>query len=148
MKNSWEIYNDIMHVCVWLPRWLNSKEFACQFRRHKRLGVDPWVGNIPCRWNGNPLQYSCLENPMDRGTWWAAVHGVAKSWTWLSTNAHLSVCLSVCLSIHPSHIFLIHSFTDGHLGCLHVLAIVNNTVITMRVYISLKSFFLNVTFWA
>ena len=34
--------------------------------------------------NGTPLQYSCLENPMDRGAWWAAVHGVAKSWTWLS----------------------------------------------------------------
>ena len=34
--------------------------------------------------NGTPLQYSCLENPMDRGTWWAAVHGVAKSWTRLS----------------------------------------------------------------
>ena len=35
--------------------------------------------------NGNPLQYSCLENPMDRGAWWAAVHGVAKSRTWLSS---------------------------------------------------------------
>ena len=34
--------------------------------------------------NGNPLQYSCLENPMDRGAWWAAVHGVAKNRTWLS----------------------------------------------------------------
>ena len=34
--------------------------------------------------NGTPLQYSCLENPMDRGAWWAAVHGVAKSWTRLS----------------------------------------------------------------
>ena len=34
--------------------------------------------------NGTPLQYSCLENPMDRRAWWAAVHGVAKSWTWLS----------------------------------------------------------------
>ena len=33
--------------------------------------------------NGNPLQCSCLENPMDRGIWWATVHGVAKSWTWL-----------------------------------------------------------------
>ena len=31
--------------------------------------------------NGTPLQYSCLENPMDRGAWWAAVHGVAASWT-------------------------------------------------------------------
>ena len=34
--------------------------------------------------NGNPLQYSCLENPMDGGAWWAAVHGVVKSWTPLS----------------------------------------------------------------
>ena len=34
--------------------------------------------------NGIPLQYSCLENPMDGGAWWAAVHGVANSWTWLS----------------------------------------------------------------
>ena len=34
--------------------------------------------------NGNPLQYSCLENPMDGGAWWAAVHGVVKSWTRLS----------------------------------------------------------------
>ena len=34
--------------------------------------------------NGTPLQYSCLENPMGGGAWWAAVHGVAKSWTWLS----------------------------------------------------------------
>ena len=31
--------------------------------------------------NGNPLKYSCLKNPMDRGAWWATVHGVAKSWT-------------------------------------------------------------------
>ena len=34
--------------------------------------------------NGNPLQYSCLENPRDRGAWWTAVHGVAKSWARLS----------------------------------------------------------------
>ena len=34
--------------------------------------------------NGTPLQYSCLENPMDGGAWWAAVHGVVKSWTRLS----------------------------------------------------------------
>ena len=34
--------------------------------------------------NGTPLQYSCLENPMDRGAWWAAVHGVTTSWTQLS----------------------------------------------------------------
>ena len=36
------------------------------------------------KFNGNPLQYSCLENPRDGEAWWAAVHGVAESWTWLS----------------------------------------------------------------
>ena len=38
-----------------------------------------WVENILREGNGTPLQYSCLENPMDEGAWWAAVHGVAKS---------------------------------------------------------------------
>ena len=42
------------------------------------LQFDPWVGKIPEGGNGRPLQYSCLENPMDRGAWWATVHGVAK----------------------------------------------------------------------
>ena len=38
-------------------------------------------GRYPGEGNGNPLQYSCLGNSMDRGTWWATVHGVTKSWT-------------------------------------------------------------------
>ena len=42
------------------------------------------VDLIPGEGNGNPLQYSCLENPMDRGAWWAMIHGVAKSQTRLS----------------------------------------------------------------
>ena len=41
----------------------------------------PGSGRSPAEGNGNPLQYSCLENPMDRGTWWATVHGVTKSQT-------------------------------------------------------------------
>ena len=48
------------------------------------LGLIPGLGRSPGEGNGNPLQYSCLENPMDRGAWWATVHGVAKSGTWLS----------------------------------------------------------------
>ena len=43
----------------------------------------PGSGRSPGGRRGNPLQYSCLENPMDRGAWWATVHGVAKSRTWL-----------------------------------------------------------------
>ena len=41
-------------------------------------------GRSPGEGNGNPLQYLCLENPMDRGAWRATVHGIAKSWTGLS----------------------------------------------------------------
>ena len=48
------------------------------------LGSIPGSRRSPGGGNGNPLQYSCLENPMDRGAWWATVHGVAKSWTRLS----------------------------------------------------------------
>ena len=45
------------------------------------LGSTPGSGRSPGEGNGNPLQYSCLENPMEGGTWWATVHGVAKSRT-------------------------------------------------------------------
>ena len=56
----------------------DSKEFACNVGD---LGSIRGLGTSPGEGNGYPLQYSCLENPMDRGTWWATVHGVAKSWT-------------------------------------------------------------------
>ena len=66
------------------PGGASDKEPSCQYRRHKRHGFHPWVRKIPWRGgHGNPLQYSCLENPMDRGNWWATVHRVAKSWTLL-----------------------------------------------------------------
>ena len=42
------------------------------------VGSIPGLGRSPGEGNGNPLQYSCLGNPMDRGAWWAIVHGVAK----------------------------------------------------------------------
>jgi len=61
-----------------LPWWLSGKESACQCRR---CGFDPWVMKIPGERNGNPLQYSFLGNPMDRGAWWAIAHGVSKNRT-------------------------------------------------------------------
>ena len=168
---------------VGLPRWLSDKESACQYRRHRRLGFDPWVGKIHWRrkwqptpvlllgkfheqknlvgyspWgrkrvkhnfatkhthifhihsdagsslessaidkgfsggasgeeptcqyrrlsdavsipglgrspgggHGNPLQHSCLEDPMDRGAWQATVHRVEKSWTCLKRLSMLA----------------------------------------------------------
>ena len=46
----------------------------------------PGLGRSPEEGNGNPLQYSCLGNPMDRGAWWAILHQVANSWTQLRTK--------------------------------------------------------------
>ena len=47
-------------------------------------GLIPRLGRSPGEGNSNPLQFSCLENPMDRGAWWATVPGSAKSWALLS----------------------------------------------------------------
>ena len=51
---------------------------------HQETWFDPWVGKTAGERNGNPLQYSCLENSMDRGAWQATVHRVTKSQTQLS----------------------------------------------------------------
>ena len=58
-------------------------------------GSIPGLGRSPGEGNGNPLQYSCLENPMDRGAWWATIRGVSKGWTRLShfTSAPSMKCL-------------------------------------------------------
>ena len=63
------------------PGGSESKASAC---KAADLGSMPGCGRSPGGGNGNPLQYFCLENPMDGETWWATVHGVAKSWTQLS----------------------------------------------------------------
>ena len=62
--------------CWGLPRWLSSKECACNAGDE---GLIPELGRSPGGGYGIPLQYSWLENPMDRGAWWATVHQVAKS---------------------------------------------------------------------
>ena len=71
-----------------LPRWLNSKEFTYQAGDTGNKGSIPGLGRSPAERNGNPLQYSCLENPMDRGAWWATVHGAAResNTTWQQNN--------------------------------------------------------------
>ena len=63
------------------PGGSDGKESACN---SGDLGLIPGLGRSPGEGNGYPLQYSCLENSMDRGAWWAIVHGVAKSRTRLS----------------------------------------------------------------
>ena len=58
---------------------LSGKESSCNAGAAVHVGLTPGSGRPPGGGNGNPLQYSCPENPMDRGAWWATVHGVAKS---------------------------------------------------------------------
>ena len=55
------------------------------------MGLIPGLGRSPGVRNGNPLQYSCLENSMSRGAWWATVYGVAKRWTEGLSTQHISL---------------------------------------------------------
>ena len=64
-----------------LPWGLRWKELACSAGDIRNVGLIPGLGRSPEEGNGNPLQYSCLESPMDRGAWQATVHKVAKSQT-------------------------------------------------------------------
>ena len=63
------------------PGGSDRKESTCNERD---LGLIPGLGRSPGGGHGNPLQYSCLEIPTDRGAWWATVHGIRKSRTQLS----------------------------------------------------------------
>ena len=57
-------------ICM-IPRWLSGKESACQCGRHKRPRFSPWIGKIPWRRAWQPTPVFLLENPRDRGAWWA-----------------------------------------------------------------------------
>ena len=67
----------VVKIC--LPSAGNTRE-AGSILGSRRF---PGVGN------GNLLQHVCVRNPVDRGAWWVTVHGVAKSWIWVSTRAHI-----------------------------------------------------------
>ena len=62
--------------CLGFPGGSDGKEYACNVGD---LDSIPGLGRSPGEGNGNPLQYPCLENPMDRGAWRATVHGVTES---------------------------------------------------------------------
>ena len=73
------------------PGGTSAKEPACSARDERVVALIPGSRRSLGRGHGNSLQYFCLENPMDRGAWWATVHMVAKGQTclwWLSTHTH------------------------------------------------------------
>ena len=79
----------------------DSKESACHAGDPSSI---PGSGRFPGEGNGNPLQYSGLENPIDMGAWWATVRGVSKSQTWLNqlitqrhTHTHTSFKIPLCM---------------------------------------------------
>ena len=72
------------------PGGSDGKESACNVGN---LGSIPGSGRSPGEGHSNPLQYSCLENPMERGAWRATVQGAAKSQTRLSNQAHSTQCV-------------------------------------------------------
>ena len=77
-----------------LPWWLSGKESGCNAEAAGDLGSIPGSGRYTGEGNGNPLQYSCLENPKDRGALWAIVHTVARSRTQrkpLSTHVRIGL---------------------------------------------------------
>ena len=73
------------------------------------MSLIPRLGRCPREGNGNPLQYSCLENSVNRRAWQATVHGITKSWTWLSahtdTHPHPSHCGLFFISLIVESIF-------------------------------------------
>ena len=74
---------------VIFPSGASGKESLANIGDARELGSIPGSGRSAGVGIGNPLQYSCLENRMDRGAWWALVHGAAKSRTGLNANTSL-----------------------------------------------------------
>ena len=86
----------ILQCPVGLPWRLSGKESTCNAEDAGDVGLIPGLGRFPGGGHDNTLPYSCLENPMDRGAWWAMVCGVSKSWTQLKrlcihTHTHIHI---------------------------------------------------------
>jgi len=93
----------------------------------RNLGLIPGLGRSPGGGNGNPIWYSCLENPMGRRAWWVTVHGVAKSQTGLKRLSASTPYLaqeratsSLMLFVYPAHMSLVMLILLSLFICVHV----------------------------
>ena len=72
--------DEIYILIIWVSQVAVVKNPPASGEDTEDMDLIPGSGKFPGGGNGNPLQFSCMENPLDRGAWWATVHEVAKSW--------------------------------------------------------------------
>ena len=108
-----------------LPKWCSGKESACQAGD---TGLIPGSGRSSGEGNGKLLQYSCLENPMDRGAWRATVHGVAES----DMTEWLSLSLSVVFSFSFQWIYILPDISSISLNISPIISVVFLLYITKK----------------
>ena len=123
-------------ILAWKIPWMEEPG-RLQSMGTRRVGRD-WVTSLSLftfmhwRGSGNPLQCYCLENPREGGAWWAAVHGVSQSWTWLKQLSSSSSCSRASrdkkLSLHDQNL-VGHICRHLTLGCLPGSLWNHNTVI-------------------
>ena len=112
VEGSQDLCCNVCHGCFWstfekhcFPDGSAGKESACNAGDTGDTGLTPGLGRIAGGGNKNPLQYSCLGNPIDRGDWRATVHGVAESRAWLSTQAwHVACAPHLCFLTILDHL--------------------------------------------
>ena len=106
MVHSVEVFRQVKKS-VYVKLFIGTSQEVLVVKRHvtclptrcKRRGFSSWVGKIPGGGNGTPLQYSCLENSIDRGHSQAMAYGAAKSWTQLSTKLFIIVFIIVIMLV-------------------------------------------------
>ena len=106
-KYSMNIFLNI-HIYMGHPQGLSGKESTCKAGAAGDTGLSLGSERSLGGGRGNILQYCCLENPMDRGAWWATVHRVTKNWTWLkqlSMHADTHIYLKLCRIVYMQIIF-------------------------------------------
>ena len=98
-KDTWHAYYMPVRYFMGPPGWLSGQKSTCGTRNTEDTDSVPRLGRSPGG-HSNPLHYSCLENPMDRGAWWVTVYRVAMSRTWSNWHARLFTDIYTCIYWH------------------------------------------------
>ena len=117
--------------CTQPKTFLVAQTVKCLAYNVGDLGSIPGLGRSSGEGNGNPLQDSCLEHPMDRGAWWATVHRVTKSRTQLS-NFTFSLHFGLWLSPHPGFLSALRLCSRVLIPSYPELAVVSQLCLTLR----------------